>query len=115
VIAHIVLFKPRGDVSPGARDALADAFAAAVAGIPSVRRARLGRRHTHQRPGYQQLMRVDYEFAAVIEFDDAAGLQAYLAHPLHETLAERFFAVFENALMYDYELEDGTAGVDRLR
>jgi hypothetical protein len=100
VIAHIVLFKPRPNVDDGQRQSLADAFAAAVAGIPSVRRARLGRRHTHQRPGYQQLMRVNYEYAAIIEFDDDAGLQAYLAHPAHAVLAERFFAVFEETGRY---------------
>ena len=70
--------------------ALADALTVAIRDIPSVRRARIGRRVTHGRP-YEQLMDVDYEYAAVLEFDDVDGLQAYLAHPAHEALAARFF------------------------
>jgi hypothetical protein len=34
---------------------------------------------------------------------------AYLDHPAHEQLASRFFSAFEEALMYDFELLDGTA------
>ena len=51
-------------------------------------------------------MRVDYQYAAVIEFDDAAGLKGYLEHPVHERLASQFFEAFEQALMYDFELAD---------
>jgi hypothetical protein len=52
-------------------------------------------------------MRVDYPYAALLEFDDVAGLKAYLEHPTHEQLGMRFFAAFEDALMYDYELREG--------
>jgi hypothetical protein len=81
-------------------------LATALREIPSIRRARVGRRLTHGRP-YEALMRVNYEYAALLEFDDLAGLQAYLQHPAHETLASRFFASFEEALMYDFELKEG--------
>jgi hypothetical protein len=49
-------------------------------------------------------MRENYEFIAVLEFDDVEGLKAYLEHPAHAELAERFFNAFDAALMYDYEL-----------
>jgi hypothetical protein len=49
----------------------------------------------------------DYTHAAILEFDDVGGLRAYLEHPLHETLATQFFACFEQALMYDFELAEG--------
>ena len=65
---------------------------------------------THGRP-YEQLMRADYTHIAMLEFDDVAGLKAYLEHPVHEQLATRFFAAFEEALMYDYEVAEGDAGV----
>jgi hypothetical protein len=106
MLAHVVLFRPKADLSDAERDALIDALAQALAEIPSIRRARIGRRVTHGRP-YEQLMRADYAYLALLEFDDVAGLQAYLNHPAHEQLATRFFAAFEEALMYDYELREG--------
>ena len=114
MIAHIVLFTPRKTLSDGERHALADTFAAALVAIPSIRRARVGPRVTHGRPGYEQLMHVDYEYAAILEFDDRAGLESYLAHTAHQALGERFFAMFEEALMYDYELREGAEGITEL-
>ena len=114
MIAHVVLFRPRPELSPGDREALVSAFRRALQAIPSIRRARVGRRVTHGRPGYEQLMRADFQYAAVIEFEDAAGLTAYLAHPAHEQLGEQFFAVFEEALMYDFEMADGEEGLIKL-
>ena len=52
-------------------------------------------------------MRSHYSHAAVLEFDDIAGLRVYLDHPAHAQLASRFFESFEEALIYDYELEQG--------
>jgi hypothetical protein len=113
VIAHLVLFRPRADLPEATRRELGEALTTAIRDIPSVRRARVGRRVTHGRP-YESLMRVPYEYAAVIEFDDLDGLQAYLTHPAHDALAARFFAAFEEALMYDYELEEGAGAIARL-
>jgi hypothetical protein len=110
MIAHVVLFRPRADLTPAAKQALADAFVTAARGIPSIRRARAGRRVTLGR-SYEALMRVDYQYAAVLEFDDVAGLEAYLEHPSHADLAARFFESFEEALMYDFELSTNGAGV----
>jgi len=113
VIAHIVLFRPRGDLPVGERASLAETFAAALRDIPTIRRAWVGHRFTHGR-GYEQLMRVDYEYAALLEFDDAAGLLAYLEHPAHQQLGARFFSAFEDALMYDFELREGQDGIAAL-
>ena len=109
MIAHVVLFRPRPGLSPQERQLLVDAFTAAVLEIPSVRRARVGPRFTHGR-GYEQLMTAQYDYAALVEFDDAAGLLAYLEHPAHQELGERFFTAFEEALMYDFELREGMDG-----
>jgi hypothetical protein len=113
VITHVVLLRPRADLSAAERAGLAEALRSAIETIPSIRRARIGRRVRFGR-GYEQLMRTDYEFAALLDFDDLAGLQAYLAHPAHETLATRFFEVLEEALMYDFEMEEGVKGLERL-
>jgi hypothetical protein len=54
-------------------------------------------------------MRADYQYAAILEFDDLAGLKAYLADPAHDALAARFFSACADALMYDFELSEGAA------
>ena len=108
MIAHLVLFRPRQDLSEESRRVLAASFEAALTRIPSI-----GRRITIGRP-YEQAMRVDYTYAAVIEFDDREGLKTYLEHPAHAQLASEFFSAFEEALMYDFELEDDTAGLRAL-
>ena len=107
------MFRPRPGLSEADRRGLADAFRDALREIASIRRVRIGRRVTHGRP-YESLMRVDYQYAAILEFDDVAGLKGYLEHPVHDALGARFFALFEEALMYDFELKDGTDGVDEL-
>ena len=113
MIAHLVIFRPRADLTDGDRRNLADALSRALREIPSIRRARIGRRVVHGRP-YEALMRVDYQYVALLEFDDVAGLQSYLQHPAHEALGARFFASFEEALMYDFELKDGEDGIAEL-
>jgi Stress responsive A/B Barrel Domain len=113
MILHVVLFKPKPELNPDARRGLVKAFADAIDRIGSIKRARIGRRRTHGRP-YEQLMREDYTHAAILEFDDLAGLKAYLEHPAHTDLGSRFFECFEQALMYDYDVRDGHAGLNTL-
>jgi len=81
-----------------------DALSAAATNIPSVRRFHVGSRIRHGRP-YEHLMEESYPFAAVIEFDDLAGLQAYLDHPRHEKLGALFYQLLDAGLVYDYEMD----------
>ena len=113
VITHVVLLRPRAGLSADERAGIVDAFRTAVRTIPSIRHVRLGKR---VKPGtqYEQSMAVDYEYAALLDFDDVGGLQAYLKHPAHEALATRFFQVLDEALMYDFELDVGEAGLEKL-
>ena len=110
MLVHLGLFRPRSDLDAAMRQGVAEALTAASTQIPGVRRVRVGQRVTHGR-GYEQLMRSNYTHVAMLEFDDLAGLQAYLAHPVHEQLATRFFAAFDEALMYDYEVGEGDAAI----
>jgi hypothetical protein len=110
VVAHVVLFRPRADLGIDERAALVASFARALREIPGIRRTRVGRRVTHGRP-YEQLMQENYEYAAVLEFDDVRALEAYLQHPAHEELGKRFFASFEAALIYDYEMNETGAAL----
>jgi stress responsive alpha/beta barrel protein len=106
VIIHVVLFSPRSDLSDSDRAAVLDSLTKAAREIPSIRRLRIGRRIKHSLPGYEQAMRDDYEYAVVIEFDDVAGLKAYLQHPAHTAAGHHFTASAARALAYDYEVAE---------
>ena len=43
-----------------------------------------------------------------------AGLRDYLEHAAHQRLASQFFDAFEHALMYDFDVNEGTAGLATL-
>lgn len=104
MIAHVVLFSPRANLSLETRRELLGSLTAAARGIPGVRRFRVGRRITHGVPGYEQAMRDEYEYAAIVEFDDLEGLKAYLAHSSHVALGEFFTFQTARSLAYDYEM-----------
>ena len=111
MIAHIILFSPKPELSDDARRDFLDALVAASSTIPSIRRFRVGRRVKHGLPGYEQMMREDYEFAATLEFDDLGGLTTYLTHPSHEALGRHFIASAARSLAYDYAMvEPADAG-----
>jgi hypothetical protein len=114
MIAHVVLFRLKAGLADNARDGLAESLLRVAHEIPSIRHARVGRRVTIGR-AYEQLMTADYPFAAILEFDDDTALKAYLDHPLHEQLAQRFFACVEQALTYDFELWETDEGIERIR
>ena len=101
---HIVLFRPKPGIGDAERLAMLDALRLASTEIPSVRRFHVGRRVVHGRP-YERLMAEDYPYAAVIEFEDLAGLKAYLEHPRHEELGKLFYSLLEAGLVYDYEMD----------
>jgi hypothetical protein len=108
MVSHLVLMKPRADLSPADRQAFIDAFDRAMREIPTVRGVRVGRRITHG-AGYEAAA-PDMDFVAVIDFDDLHGLQAYLRHPAHVELGVRFGQALSGALVYDFAapLEPGS-------
>jgi hypothetical protein len=113
MILHMVLFRPRPGLGIDAQKGLAASFAHAMQEIGAIRRVRIGRRRTHGR-AYEQLMHENYTHVAILEFEDLDGLKTYLEHPAHAELGTRFFECFEQALMYDFEVRDGRAGLDAL-
>jgi stress responsive alpha/beta barrel protein len=104
MIVHVVLFTPRADLADADRAALVGALEMASKNIPSIKRLRVGKRVKHALPGYEQMMRDDYEYAVIIEFDDVEGLKSYLQHPAHAAAGQHFTASASKALAYDYEV-----------
>ena len=103
MITHVVLLEPRADLSQADRHSLGAAFERAVREIPAVRAVRVGARITHG-AGYEAGMPSTGRYLVVIDFDDLAGLQAYLCHPAHEVLGARFNDSLASALVYDFEV-----------
>jgi hypothetical protein len=103
VVWHVVLLKPRAELCADRRRQFADAFQRAVTSIPSVRGVRFGRR-VMLGAGYERNAPDTGEFLAVVEFDDRAGLAAYLAHPAHDALGVAFGESLSAALVYDFDI-----------
>ena len=110
MILHTVLFQPKADVSDESRRRFLAALRAS-AGIPVVRRARVGR-FMDIGAGYQERADTPYEYVAVIEFDSIDDLRAYLAHPLHEELGRQFWLACERTLIHDSSAVDVRDGAD---
>lgn len=106
MIVHVILFDPRADLTDGQRDRILEDLRATAAAIPTLRRCRIGPRIKLGLPGYEDAMTVDYQYAAIMEFDDRAGLEAYLRHPAHESAGRHFTESAARALAYDYEVAD---------
>ena len=102
MVSHLVLMKPRPDLTTADRRALVDAFECAVRDIPTVRGVRIGHRIVHG-AGYEPAA-PDMDYLAVIDFDDLDGLQTYLRHPAHTELGARFGQSLSSALVYDFEV-----------
>src|SRR3954463_3474631 len=103
MVTHLVLMKPRPDLSTAERGALIDAFKTATREIPTVRDVRIGRRVLHG-AGYEEHASDDADYLAAIDLADIAGLQASLRHPAHEELGRRFGSSLSAGLVYDFEV-----------
>lgn len=106
VISHVVLFRPRPDLSADQRQTLVTALKGAVNGIVQIRRATIGKRLLLDRPGYEEQMAEHYEYSAILEFDSETDLRAYLDHPAHDLLGKLLFTSAEAVLAYDYAALD---------
>jgi len=103
MVTHVVLMKPRADLSAADRGAFITAFERATRDIPSVVGVRVGRRVKHG-AGYEAAAPDAADYFAAIDFENLAGLQAYLRHPAHEELGARFGASLNSAMVYDFEI-----------
>jgi hypothetical protein len=102
MVTHLVLMKPRPDLSAADREGFIGAFERALREIPTVRDVRIGKRVIHG-TGYESSA-PDLDYLATIDFDDLDGLQTYLRHPAHVDLGARFGQALSAALVYDFEV-----------
>ena len=112
MIAHVVLFEPKPGLTDADRRGLLEGLKNVARDVATVRRLRVGRRVRHGVPGYEQLMRDDYSFAAIIEFYTVDDLRAYLAHPAHERVGRHFSESSVRALAYDFRLVDAAGAAE---
>jgi len=110
MVWHLVVMKPRSDLSGDDQRALLNAFERACREIETVRDVRVGRRVTFG-AGYEAAMPDSADYVIALAFDDLRGLQAYLRHPAHEELGTRFNQSLSSALVYDFEM----GGMEELR
>ena len=106
MIAHIVLLQPRPDLTDAERAEALAQLSKAATGVPEIRTLRLGRRIKHGLPGYEQMMRQDFEYALIVEVDDVDALKRYLQAPAHAALGDVFYRATSAALAYDFDWED---------
>jgi hypothetical protein len=104
VITHVVIVKPRANLSARDREALVQAFEHAVLEIATVRAVRVGRRVTHGAQYEHAAPSAD--FMILIDFDDLAGLQTYLRHPAHDAVSVQFDRLLGSGFVYDFETGD---------
>jgi Stress responsive A/B Barrel Domain len=107
MITHLVLMKPRADVSAGDGDRFVTAFEDAVREISAVRAVRVGRRVIHGAQ-YERATPDAGDFMLLIDFDDLQGLQTYLRHPAHHAVGEAFGLLLVSGWVFDYETGDLT-------
>ena len=82
MILHIATFRWKDEVTEADVSTLTDALNEMAAGIPDIHSYAAGP-NLHLRPGG-----ADYGVTAIV--DDAAGLDAYLDHPAHKAVYEKF-------------------------
>jgi hypothetical protein len=106
MVAHVVLFRPKPELTTDDRRAFVAAMQHALTSIPAIRRARVGRRLTLGRQ-YDALNQQEFPYAAILEFANQEDLQTYLEHPAHEMLGAQFYTTSQAAMVFDFDLLEG--------
>lgn len=107
MIAHIVLFTPKSDLPVESIRSFELQMGDCFRSIDTIARVSVGRR-TAVDAGYGRYFgEQTYEFAAILEFKDPAGLANYLNHPLHHELGRMFWERCERTVISECEMYDG--------
>ena len=97
MVEHIVLFKTRADATPEQREAMRQALLSLQDRVPGIVQATCGYNFSERNQGY--------DLGFVVRFADRAALDAYLPHPAHQEVVERYVRpISEGVLVVDYEI-----------
>jgi hypothetical protein len=107
MIAHIVLFNPKAGVSEIAIRSFAKTIQGACRQIEAIKRSQVGRRIDIDAGYPRSFGEKTYQFVAIFEFEDPAGLREYLKHPLHKHLGKLFWEMCESTVVIDAAMADG--------
>ena len=106
MILHVVLYQPRASATREELSELIDVLEAASREIPSVRQVRIGKA-VDLGFGYSNWPKDQQTgYAAIFEFEDKTGLEAYLAHPTHARLAALFWSTSDQPTILDVVAAD---------
>lgn len=101
-----MLFTPKPGLSAVESRSFAQSIIETLRQIGSLQRATVGRAVDID-AGYQRNFGdKTYEFAAVLEFKDRAGLLSYLNHPLHKELGALFWRHCDSTVIVEIEATD---------
>lgn len=106
MIAHIVLFRPKGGVTVDQKKSFAQALMVVGRDVPEIRRAFVGRSVAVDSGYHREFGDTTYPYAAVMEFEDREGLVAYLNHPSHRELGRLFWETCEATTIVEVETAD---------
>jgi hypothetical protein len=96
---HVVVFHLKKDAPSDAAEVLIKDSHALLAKIPSVRKLWVGRPAKQATP----IARKDYDIGLLVLFDNAAGLNEYLEHPLHIQFVNKHSKVWEEKKVDVYD------------
>src|SRR5262245_33946971 len=115
MIAHIVLFQPKPDLSPEEIERFIGALSTGFKEIPGIRWVRVGKRLQLGVTYAKELGQTPYSHAAILEFDDREAFVGYLEHPAHAEIGRRFWETCASTMILDLEtVNPVTESLDRL-
>ena len=94
MLTHVVLFTLRADAGPDAAARLVGDALAQLTTIPGVSNLSAGRVLQSDS---------DFDVALAMQFEDAAGLDAYRVHPIHQAYVAYLETVVGQRQAYDFE------------
>ena len=99
---HVVVFTVKKDAP---KDAVSSAIAdchSLLTTIPTVRSLKVGRPAAKATP----VAKKDYDFALIVEFDNADGLMTYLEHPQHKKFLAKHAEHFDMQKLQVFDFSD---------
>jgi hypothetical protein len=101
-LVHTVILYLKKDAPEGEVDALIADAHELLRPIPSVRDLRAGKPAENPKP--DNFTKNDYQVGLLVLFDNLAGLDAYLKHPMHLKFVDKHkkYIDFDKLLVYDF-------------